>query len=127
MSIARGGLTTDPLASPFTMRSSSQRACSLLLLVALLLGVVAACGGGDGGDEDVFVATNEFVEVPAWQHLPPGLHVRMDMTTGKRYAKLLAPEDSDNKAVINVPASDKTDLLPVAQVTETPVEPMTCA
>lgn len=41
-----------------------------------------------------FVATWEWQELAPDQGVPPGLHVRLDMTTGKRFAKLNDPNDA---------------------------------
>ncbi|CAI5727299.1 unnamed protein product [Hyaloperonospora brassicae] len=42
-----------------------------------------------------FIATNEWQELLPGQGVPPGLHVRMNLETGKREAKLLDPEEQD--------------------------------
>lgn len=50
----------------------------------------------------VFSATDEFQIVHDDQDLPPGLHVRMDIYTGTKEAKLNTP-DSDNPALEGLP------------------------
>ncbi len=46
------------------------------------------------GNNDVFVPTKEWQRVKEGQSIPPGLHVRMDLQTGLKEAKLL---DEDTK------------------------------
>ena len=38
---------------------------------------------------EIFVATNEWQEIKPGQAIPQGLHVRMDMQTGKKEARLM--------------------------------------
>ncbi|KAJ1921263.1 nucleotide exchange factor sil1 [Mycoemilia scoparia] len=45
---------------------------------------------------DVFQATNEFRLVKEGQHIPPGLHVKIDMQTGQRWAKLVDTNEQGN-------------------------------
>lgn len=42
--------------------------------------------------KEVFVATNEWQEVKPGQSIPPGLHVRLNIQTGVKEAKLLSEE-----------------------------------
>ena len=44
-------------------------------------------------EEDIFVPTKEWKVVKDGQHIPPGLHVRMDFQTGVKEAKLLEPDE----------------------------------
>lgn len=39
--------------------------------------------------KEIFVATNEWQEIKPGQAIPQGLHVRMDMQTGKKEARLM--------------------------------------
>ena len=39
--------------------------------------------------QEIFVATNEWQEIKAGQAIPRGLHVRLDMQTGKKEARLM--------------------------------------
>ena len=52
----------------------------------------------DGAEEqrDVFVATKEWQVVEEGQAIPPGLHVRMNLQTGLKEAKLLDDEDKND-------------------------------
>mmetsp|Transcript_4817 Transcript_4817/g.6761 ORF Transcript_4817/g.6761 Transcript_4817/m.6761 type:complete len:87 (-) Transcript_4817:490-750(-) len=43
---------------------------------------------GPGGKYKKFVPTMEFQEVPEGAAIPPGLEVRMDLASGKSYARL---------------------------------------
>lgn len=47
----------------------------------------------DGEQVDVFVPTSEWQVVREGQHIPPGLHVRMNLQTGLKEAKLLDREE----------------------------------
>ncbi|CAJ0918356.1 6096_t:CDS:2, partial [Entrophospora sp. SA101] len=58
----------------------------------------------------VFVATNNFQEVKGGQSIPPGLHVKIDFSTGKKYAKILDPNDPND--------NDSSDIIIVD-----PIEP----
>ncbi|KAG0366289.1 hypothetical protein BC939DRAFT_524945 [Gamsiella multidivaricata] len=49
----------------------------------------------------VFRPTTEFQEVLEGQEIPSGLHVQMDFETHKKYAKLMDPEDVQNKDITN--------------------------
>lgn len=49
--------------------------------------------------EDIFVPTKEWKVVKDGQHIPPGLHVRMDFQTGIKEAKLLDEEDEEGESV----------------------------
>lgn len=44
--------------------------------------------------EDIFVPTEDWKVVKDGQHIPPGLHVRINLQTGLKEAKLLDKEDS---------------------------------
>ncbi|ROW18305.1 hypothetical protein VPNG_00006 [Cytospora leucostoma] len=50
----------------------------------------------------IFQATNDFQEVRVDQELPPGLHIRLDMATGRREAKLDDPNEQ-NPALEGLP------------------------
>ncbi|KAI5861813.1 hypothetical protein GGS23DRAFT_611414 [Durotheca rogersii] len=51
----------------------------------------------------VFSATDEFQVVREDQDLPPGLHVRLDVQTGERQAKLHDPAEADAGALAGLP------------------------
>ncbi|KAJ2792598.1 nucleotide exchange factor sil1 [Coemansia linderi] len=51
----------------------------------------------------LFNATDEFQAVLPGQDLPPGLHVQINMSSGERLAKLMAPEPGKDLAVAAVP------------------------
>ncbi|ROV87007.1 hypothetical protein VSDG_10070 [Cytospora chrysosperma] len=50
----------------------------------------------------LFQATNDFQEVRVDQDLPPGLHIRLDVNTGRREAKLNDPNEK-NQALEGLP------------------------
>ncbi|KAJ2332191.1 nucleotide exchange factor sil1 [Coemansia sp. RSA 2681] len=54
----------------------------------------------------LFNATDEFQVVLPGQDLPPGLHVQIDMSSGKRLAKLMAPEPNTKELAIAAVADD---------------------
>ena len=46
----------------------------------------------------VFIATSSWQEVRPGQRVPGGLHVRLNLETGKKEARLLAPEAGEGEA-----------------------------
>jgi hypothetical protein len=62
----------------------------------------AVCGPPGEGDDApacyprVFQPTDTFAPVRPGQRLPQGLHVRVDMTTGAKHARLLQDDEDDN-------------------------------
>lgn len=62
------------------------------------------CHSGDPEDcyPKVFQATTDFQEVQVDQELPPGLHVRLDVNSGRREAKLNDPSEH-NSALEGLP------------------------
>ncbi|KAJ2069558.1 nucleotide exchange factor sil1, partial [Coemansia sp. S100] len=56
----------------------------------------------------LFNATDEFQVVQPGQDLPPGLHVQINMASGERLAKLMAPEPKKDLALV-VPESLPVD------------------
>lgn len=51
----------------------------------------------DQEEESVFVPTKDWKVVKEGQHIPPGLHVRMDFQTGIKEAKLLEEEEEEEE------------------------------
>lgn len=51
------------------------------------------------GNDEVFVPTKEWQTVKEGQHIPPGLHVRMDLQTGLKEAKLLDESTEESTGV----------------------------
>ncbi|KAJ2744153.1 nucleotide exchange factor sil1 [Coemansia sp. BCRC 34301] len=98
------------------------------LAVAILCASAAALGARDKGqaiDDDVqvcsndsqghevchprlFNATDEFQIVLPGQDLPPGLHVQIDMSSGERLAKLMAPEPNTSNELAVVAKDNNT-------------------
>ena len=60
-----------------------------------------------GGDDSVFEATDEWQEVRKGQHITKGLEVRLNMSTGERWARKLQPEadgaDEKERSIVAVP------------------------
>jgi nucleotide exchange factor SIL1 len=76
----------------------------LLGAVVLLIIVIATGATADSPNSDlichgdrcyprVFVPTEEFQDIEDDQTIPPGIHVVLDVTTGKRRGKLLSKDD----------------------------------
>ena len=64
--------------------------------------------------DTLFVATEEWQEVWPGQRVPGGLHVRMNLETGKKEAKILTPETDTSQealkaALKNIKADDVTE------------------
>ena len=73
------------------------------------------------GEESIqivpFIPTREWQVVDDGQSIPPGLHVRINLATGLKEAKLLDPEEGgEADHVLSVARSDK-DILPVGMAT----------
>jgi nucleotide exchange factor SIL1 len=81
------------------------------LAVVLLLGTVFV------RNKDCFVFAKEIVATKEWQLLgendtiPQGMHVRMDMTTGEKWVKILDDEDDDEKRETATDGSTNTALV----------------
>ncbi|KAA8908642.1 hypothetical protein FN846DRAFT_944768 [Sphaerosporella brunnea] len=74
----------------------------------------------------VFKPTSEFRVIEDDQEVPPGLHIRMDVTTGQRQAKLNTPSpaDQENEAVVvhtSLPPSSPEPELPKDAPKEVPL------
>lgn len=67
----------------------------------------------------VFSATDEFQVVHDDQDLPPGLHVRMDIYSGTKEAKLFTP-DSDDPALEGLPVEQSVVLVDSEVVEDAP-------
>ena len=70
-------------------------------VVFIALVVVGICRAGLS-ISDPFVATDEFQEVKPGQAVPPGLHVRMDLEKGTKFAKKIDPRDAAGTALLVV-------------------------
>uniref|UniRef100_A0A182UC03 Nucleotide exchange factor SIL1 n=1 Tax=Anopheles melas TaxID=34690 RepID=A0A182UC03_9DIPT len=65
-----------------------------------------------GSNEPKFVASHEWQELKEGQPIPQGLHVRINLTTGKKEAKLLDPADggpSTDSSLSMVPGEELKD------------------
>jgi nucleotide exchange factor SIL1 len=72
------------------MSTSAMR--QLLLLFMLIIYTSQLCED----KEEVFKPSDEWQEVKECQSIPPGLHVRINLQTGLKEAKLLTEADSDS-------------------------------
>ncbi|KAI1760964.1 hypothetical protein GGR53DRAFT_507412 [Hypoxylon sp. FL1150] len=71
----------------------------------------------------VFSATEEFQTVRDDQDLPPGLHVRLDIQTGQKQAKLYDPKEDANPALEGLPV-DRSVVVVDPQDEEQPQIPL---
>ncbi|ORY05420.1 hypothetical protein K493DRAFT_296471 [Basidiobolus meristosporus CBS 931.73] len=113
-----------------------------LLILLLSVPFISAYVANDSSSDDVicpgdgacypriFEATTEFQPIKEGQEIPPGLHVRLNVYTGEKEAKLMDNEDTtaDHSLTVNpeeeysiVPVSNDTD--PAQQVVEDTVPP----
>ncbi|KAL3269594.1 hypothetical protein HHI36_008658 [Cryptolaemus montrouzieri] len=65
--------------------------CGFLTFVLILL-VGVSC---ETEDEDIFVPSHEWKEIKQGQKIPAGLHIRVNLQTGKKEARL--PDEINNK------------------------------
>ncbi|BFZ62175.1 nucleotide exchange factor sil1 [Saitoella coloradoensis] len=93
--------------------------CLFLTVLQLVTGAASSAPVSDTifhGDEcypAVFEPTHEFRAVRADQAIPAGLHVRLNMETGAREAKLLTDEPDENLAMVVVHPEDGAQLISV--------------
>ncbi|CAG8549101.1 1151_t:CDS:2 [Acaulospora colombiana] len=72
----------------------------LLITLAIAHENVEICDKNGYCYPKVFVPTNEFTEVLEGQEIPSGLHIKIDFSTGKKYAKLLDQNDPRSEVVL---------------------------
>ncbi|XP_058811917.1 nucleotide exchange factor Sil1 [Topomyia yanbarensis] len=79
---------------------------SIFLLTSQL--VAFGCGAANSTK---FVATKEWQEIPDGQPIPDGLHIRINLSTGKKEAKLLdkATNDTQSSSLSTVPGAGLKD------------------
>ncbi|XP_073830700.1 sil1 nucleotide exchange factor [Musca autumnalis] len=72
----------------------------------IVLGLLATAGWAKESNEvkknQTFVATHEWQEIPEGQGIPQGLHVRINLQTGKKEAKLLDETDESSNDPLKV-------------------------
>ncbi|XP_055618737.1 nucleotide exchange factor Sil1 [Toxorhynchites rutilus septentrionalis] len=81
------------------------------LTIILLVGLSVAAHDGARNDSN-FVATDEWQEIGTGQAIPQGLHVRINLKTVKKEAKLLAKGINDTQSsasLSTIPGSDVQD------------------
>lgn len=71
----------------------------------------------------IFQATNEFQVIREGQEIEPGLHVRLDVTTGKKEAKINDPNE-DNPALEGLPVDTSMVVVDSEQGTEEEILPV---
>lgn len=80
------------------------------------------CAKGDPKDcyPRVFVPTEKFQEIRPHQDIPPGLHVRMNIYTGLKEARINVPmEDEEGSTIqIQMPTEQETEVIVVEQPEE---------
>ncbi|ODQ52360.1 hypothetical protein SAICODRAFT_19928 [Saitoella complicata NRRL Y-17804] len=85
------------------------------LFLPVLVTAAASSAQGDECYPAVFEPTHEFWAVKADQAIPAGLHVRLNMETGAREAKLLADEPDENLAMVVVNPEDGAQVISVEE------------
>ncbi|KAJ6634019.1 Nucleotide exchange factor Sil1 [Pseudolycoriella hygida] len=79
----------------------------------IILFVVSLVNSNDVKDEvKVFNPTREWKEIPEGHSIPAGLHVRINLQTGKKEAKLLDPSESSNEkysAIVQSSVSEENE------------------
>uniref|UniRef100_A0A2M4BMC3 Nucleotide exchange factor SIL1 n=1 Tax=Anopheles marajoara TaxID=58244 RepID=A0A2M4BMC3_9DIPT len=73
----------------------------VLHFLAVIVVLANATAPNDSLEKPKFVATNEWQEIAEGQGIPQGLHVRINLSTGKKEAKLL-----DDEGAHETPATD---------------------
>ncbi|KAI0404299.1 hypothetical protein F4802DRAFT_607547 [Xylaria palmicola] len=91
-----------PIFSPFVVSASSPPA------ISPAAGTELICHTDNSAEcyPKVFSATEEFQIVHDDQDLPPGLHVQLDVQTGRKQAKLYNP-DEENPALAGLPVNQE--------------------
>lgn len=51
-------------------------------------------------EADEFIPTDQWQKIREGQKIPPGLHIRLNLETGEREAKLLDPNEKSSTSVI---------------------------
>ena len=93
---------SQQLAQVSIMKSFVYKLCFALTVVVVVVVVVVCSCEDDLMDSNesnktwgVFVPTKEWQEVREGQSIPAGLHVRIDLQTGQKEAKLLEEDEND--------------------------------
>ncbi|CAF3195517.1 unnamed protein product [Rotaria socialis] len=86
-----------------------------LLFVYLLIQIfaVAAQPSEDPEDAKEFIPTNEWQTISEGQQIPPGLHIRLNLETGLREAKLLGNNEqksTSNEIIAVSPEADQEEI-----------------
>ncbi|KAK9729280.1 nucleotide exchange factor sil1 [Basidiobolus ranarum] len=104
----------------------------LLVILVLSISFISSIqASGDSSNEDVicvedgscyprlFEPTTEFQKIKAGQDLPPGLHVRLNIYTGEKEAKLMDNEDTTPDLSLSINREDEGySVVPLDNVTE---------
>ncbi|XP_050078413.1 nucleotide exchange factor Sil1 [Anopheles maculipalpis] len=96
------------------MKESVFKQAIVVSLVVVLFSITAqtSAATGSGSNESKFVPTSEWQEIKEGQSIPEGLHVRINLTSGKKEAKLLDKEDGgegDSSSLSMVPGEKVKD------------------
>ncbi|CAG9760919.1 unnamed protein product [Ceutorhynchus assimilis] len=67
----------------------------IFLVFSILFQISVSKKDAKSETEDSFRATNEWKEIKEGQKVPSGLHYKINLSTGKKEAKILTPEDDD--------------------------------
>jgi len=69
---------------------------------ALILILLTSALCGQTSDNKTFIPTKDWQEIQQGQSIPPGIHVRINMTSGKKEGKLLAEEKGSKKSALAI-------------------------
>ncbi|XP_049278986.1 nucleotide exchange factor Sil1 [Anopheles funestus] len=85
--------------------------CRLVLLLSLVVFTVTTQAATGSNESNKFVPTHEWQEIKEGQSIPEGLHVRINLTSGKKEAKLLDKESdgTDSSSLSMVPGEEVKD------------------
>ncbi|KAM7361049.1 sil1 nucleotide exchange factor [Cochliomyia hominivorax] len=91
------------------------------LSFVLIICLIPQGWSNEAKENKTFVATKEWQEIPEGQGIPAGLHVRINLETGKKEAKLLDEDDNDS-AVESLKQQEKQGALSVVKETSSAEE-----
>ncbi|XP_053682006.1 nucleotide exchange factor Sil1 [Sabethes cyaneus] len=89
------------------------------VIIVVVAGLFAASGGNVKNSTN-FVATKEWQEIVEGQSIPEGLHVRINLSTGKKEAKLLEKDSNNTQSSLSTVAGanlqDHEAQLPISNI-----------
>ncbi|KAK9890712.1 hypothetical protein WA026_012061 [Henosepilachna vigintioctopunctata] len=85
-----------------------------IFIICLVLGA-----GAENENEDVFVADTEWKEIKEGQKIPPGLHIRINLQTGKKEAKLQNEDMKKEQALVITKGQKAKVHIPFSELKQT--------